>query len=100
MSMIAILGLLASFAAGVALGLVVFGGLWLTVRDLDRAPHPVLRMLGSLLLRLGLVLGAFYVVIGYGGWRHALAAVLGFTMLRVLVVRSLRTQADEKEADA
>jgi len=100
MSVIETLGLLASFAAGMLLGLVVFGGLWLTVRGLERARHPALRMLGSLLLRLGLVLGLFYIVIGYGGWQHALAAVLGFTVLRVFVVRSVRPRAEEKEVDA
>lgn len=100
MSMIDTLGLLASFAAGGLLGLVVFGGLWMTVRDLDRARHPALRMVGSLLLRLALVLGVFYVLIDYGGWQYALAAALGFTVLRVFVVRSLRHRPAKKELDA
>ena len=85
MNVIETLELLASFAAGGLLGLVVFGGLWLTVRGLDRSRHPALRMLGSLLLRLVLVLGVFYFVIDYAGWQHALAAALGFALLRVFM---------------
>jgi len=100
MSAIETLALLASFAAGALLGLVVFGGLWLTLRGLDQARHPALRMLGSLFLRFGLVLGVFYVVVGYGGWQHALAAALGFTVLRIFVVRRVRPRAQEKEVDA
>ena len=98
MTVVVILELLASFVAGGLLGLVVFGGLWLTVRGLDRARHPALRMVGSLLLRLGLVLGVFYFVVAYGGWQHVLAVALGFTVLRFVVVRRLRPA--EKELGA
>ncbi|MGD8325101.1 MAG: ATP synthase subunit I, partial [Gammaproteobacteria bacterium] len=78
MSVIETLWLLVSFAAGGLLGLVVFVGLWLTVRELDRTRRPALRMLGSQVLRLGLVLGVLYLIIVYGGWQHLLAALLGF----------------------
>jgi F1F0 ATPase subunit 2 len=94
------LGFLASFAAGGLVGLVVFGGLWLTLRDLDRARHPAVRVLGSLLLRLGVVLGLFYLLIDYGGWQHALAAALGFTLMRVFVIRRVKLQAIDKGLDA
>lgn len=93
------LWLLASFAAGGLLGLVVFVGLWLTVRSLDSARHPALRMLGSQALRLGLVLGVLYLIVSYGDWRHALAALLGFTVLRFVVVRRIRPRATQERLD-
>lgn len=42
-------------AAGVALGLALFGGLWLTVRGLSAARRPGLALALSSLVRLGLV---------------------------------------------
>jgi F1F0 ATPase subunit 2 len=99
MSVVETLWLLVSFAAGGLLGLVVFVGLWLTVRGLDRARRPALRMLGSQALRLGLVLGALYLIIVYGGWQHALAALLGFTALRVVLVRRIRPRPAQKRLD-
>lgn len=99
MSVTETLWLLVSFAAGGLLGLVVFVGLWLTVRDLDRARRPALRMLGSQALRLGLVLGVSYLIIVYGGWQHMLAALLGFTVLRVVVVRRIRPRPAQRRLD-
>lgn len=99
MSVIETLWLLVSFAAGGLLGLVVFVGLWLTVRGLDGARRPALRMLGSQALRLALVLGVFYLIITYGGWQHVLAALLGFTLLRVVVVRRMRPRPAQKGLD-
>ena len=34
-------------------------------------------------------LGAFYLVIEFGGWQHALAALAGFALARLLLVRHL-----------
>jgi F1F0 ATPase subunit 2 len=99
MSVIGTLWLLVSFAAGGLLGLVVFVGLWLTVRGLDQARRPALRMLGSQALRLGLVLGVLYLIIIYGGWQHVLAALLGFTVLRVVVVRRIRRRPAQERLD-
>lgn len=99
MSVIETLWLLVSFAAGGLLGLVVFVGLWLTVRGLDVARRPALRMLGGQALRFALVLGVFYLIITYGGWQHVLAALLGFTLLRVVVVRRIRPRPAQKGLD-
>lgn len=100
MSAIGVLWLLASFAAGGLAGLVFFVGLWHTVRSLDRAHHPGLRMLGSQALRLALVLGVFYLIVTYGGWQHVLAALLGFTVLRIVVIRRIRPRPAQKGVDA
>lgn len=99
MSVIGTLRLLVSFAAGGLLGLVVFVGLWHTVRGLDRARRPALRILGSQALRLGLVLGVFYLIVTYGGWPHVLAALLGFIALRIVVVRRIRPRPAQEGPD-
>jgi F1F0 ATPase subunit 2 len=92
--------LLASFVAGGLIGLLFFGGLWLTVRGMNRARRPALRIMASLLLRLCLVLGAFFLLIRYGGWQHAVMAVLGFALLRFAVIRGARIRRPEQESDA
>ncbi len=82
-----ILPLVTSFAAGVLLGLAYFLGLWLTVRDLEHASHPGLRLSGSLLVRLGVTLATFYLFARYVGWQNVLVVAIGFLVARVLAVR-------------
>jgi F1F0 ATPase subunit 2 len=83
--------LMASGVAGVLLGLVFFWGLWVTVNRIKAAGHPAILMLGSMLLRFALVLAAFYLLARYGGWEHLLAAVAGFTLLRIFLVWRVQT---------
>lgn len=98
--MIEALVLLGLFAVGGLLALVVFGGLWLTVKDIDQSRHPAVRMLGSLLLRLGLVLGVFYLLVDYGRWQHVAAAALGFVLLKFFVILGVKRRPADKELDA
>jgi F1F0 ATPase subunit 2 len=69
--------------AGVALGAFFFGGLWWTVHKSMSAKSPALWMLGSLLLRMGIVLGGFYLV-AEDNWKRWLSCLLGFVMARLL----------------
>jgi F1F0 ATPase subunit 2 len=94
------LALILSFAVGIILGLVFFWGLWATVNRLDRKRHPAIWMLGSLLLRFGLVLLVFYLLAQHLGWQHVLAAAAGFTVTRILVSRRLGPGQIKKEVDA
>ncbi len=75
-----------AFMGGVVLGGLYFGSLWITVRRLPEVRCPALLALGSLLARLSLVLGGFYVV-GAGDWRRFVLALLGFVGARTILVR-------------
>ena len=90
--MTTLLLLVASCAAGMLLGVIFFWGLWTTLKRLSRGRSTAVLLLGSLLLRFGFVLGGFYLLARYAGWEHVLAAALGFTLSRILVV--YRLQAD------
>lgn len=79
--------MIVSLAAGVVLGILFYGGLWLTVRRLALARHPAAMMLGSLLLRTALVL-AGVLLFAHGRWQNMLACLIGFTIGRVVVSRS------------
>ena len=85
--------LLLACSAGLLLGLAFFWGLWLTVSGLDRAEHPVRRVLSSLLLRFGLVIGGFYLLAGLGSWQTVVAAAVGFVLARFLVIRRTRARS-------
>ena len=82
-----ILTLIFTLAAGVALGAVFFGGLWWTIRKGLGSKRPALWFFGSLLLRTGIVLIGFYVVIAGGHWERLLACLLGFVIARLIVTR-------------
>ena len=82
-------GLVLAFAAGLSLGAIFFGGLWWTVRKAVSSKHPALWFLGSLLVRMSLVLVGFYFV-GRGNWQHLVACLLGFIVARFIVIRLTR----------
>ena len=88
------LALVLSFAAGLGLGLFYFGGLWLTVKRLAAAGQPALLAVGSLLLRNLAALAGFWFVMG-GQLDRLIAAVLGFFIVRTLLIRRLRPRNEE-----
>jgi len=81
--------LILSTLAGLALGALFFGGLWFTVSRGARSPRPALWFFVSLLARMGITLGGFYLV-GGGDWRRLLACLAGFVVARFTVTRALR----------
>ncbi|EIC20745.1 ATP synthase subunit I [Thiorhodovibrio frisius] len=83
--------------AGLALGAIFFGGLWWTLRKSLESPRPALWLLGSLLVRMGVLLFGLY-LISDGHWEPLLAALLGVIGARALVLRWTRP-ADHPLAD-
>lgn len=78
------LSLILAWAAGGVLGGIFFGGLWWTVRRGVSSERPALWFLGSLLLRVSIVLTGFYFV-GGALWERMLSCLVGFVMARFLV---------------
>jgi F1F0 ATPase subunit 2 len=79
------------FPLGFGLGIFYFSCLWFTVQRLTRTQHPVLLVIGSGLVRLGLALLAFYFMIG-GRWERLLIALVGFLLARTLLIARWRPQ--------
>ncbi len=75
-------------AAGFALGLFFFGGLWLTIRLALRSPHSGLWFSLSLLLRLLLTCAAMLYVAAASPQRLLLCGG-GFLVARLLLTRIL-----------
>jgi F1F0 ATPase subunit 2 len=83
------LTLAVAWLAGGLLGAIFFGGLWWTVRKGVSSARPALWFLGSLLLRMGIVLAGFYFVSG-GQWKRLVACLVGFIIARVVVTWLMR----------
>ena len=77
----------AAVCAGILLGGLYFGGLWWTVGRMPHVRHPFNLYFGSLIVRLAIVLTAFYGVLSYSGWPQLVAALMGFVAARVLLIR-------------
>jgi F1F0 ATPase subunit 2 len=78
--------LILAFMAGMALGSLFYGGLWITVRRIVTTDHPVAVTLGSLVARTAITLGGF-VVATNGRWQNAVACLAGFVVARVVISR-------------
>jgi F1F0 ATPase subunit 2 len=87
---ISIAALASSFVLGMVLSGLYFGTLWFTLRRLVNRPRPGLFLLLSLLLRLSLLLGCFYLILHTGHWQQLLAALAGFMTLRILLMRKIK----------
>ena len=59
---------------------------WWTIRKGVNARQPALWFFGSALLRMAIVLPAFYFVSG-GKWQRLLACLLGFVIARLVLMR-------------
>lgn len=85
-----ILLMILAFVAGIALGIFFFGGLWFTVKKIITAKTPSLWVIGSFIIRFGVVLAAFY-FIGAGNWQRLVICLVGFIAARFLVIRFTKT---------
>jgi len=72
-------------AAGFALGVFFFGGLWWTVRKGVASDHAALWFLGSQIVRTAVVLAGFYWV-AVPRWERLLACLGGFVLARLMVL--------------
>lgn len=75
--------------AGVLLGILFFGGLWVTVKYGLVSKQPALWFAVSLLLRVAITLAGFYLIAGTH-WERFIAMLAGFIIGRILVKRLTR----------
>lgn len=80
-----IIYMLVVFAAGFVLGILFFGGLWLTVKKAMISKRPALWFISSLLIRVSITLIGFY-YLSQGSWKNLLIAVSGFIIARTIII--------------
>ena len=86
---IEIVQLALAVAAGALLGGLYFAGLWWTVRCMPCARHPLNLYFVSMVVRLAVLLFAWYGVLSYFGLLPLLASIAGFIAIRFVVIRIL-----------
>jgi F1F0 ATPase subunit 2 len=84
MTMTDALSFFSSLIAGLLLGAFFFGGLWWTVRKGVKSERVALWFFGSMLLRTGVVMLGFYLLLG-DSWQRTLIGLLGFFIARLTV---------------
>ena len=72
--------------AGFGIGVIFYGGLWLTVRALPNSRHALLLALASFWGRTGLAIGGLFLAMD-GSWQRALVCLVGFAMARIVLAR-------------
>lgn len=77
-----------SFLAGIGIGLFYFGGLWLTLQRVPETAQPGGLIMLSYLVRTAVTLLLLFLVMG-GHWPRLLAAVAGFLLARLTLIRRL-----------
>jgi F1F0 ATPase subunit 2 len=78
--------LLVALIAGMLLGLSYFGGLWFTIRRLPATGSPMFLILSSFLVRTGVSLLGFYLVMDHH-WERLLVCMVGFVVIRSILVQ-------------
>jgi F1F0 ATPase subunit 2 len=79
---------------GLLLGVLFFGGLWLTVKKLAVSKMPALLVLFSFVFRISIVLAGFYFV-GLDDWKKLGMCLIGFIVARFAVIHYTKS-VDEK----
>lgn len=74
---------------GLGLGLLYYGGLWLTLRKLAQLRQPALWLSLSLLLRMIAVVAVLYLLFA-DSWQQLLLALLGMLIMRTVLVQRIK----------
>ena len=95
MTMNEIINLLPALLAGIGLGIVFFGGLWLTIQKGLQSKKSGLIFTGSFIVRMTVILLGFYYV-GANDWKMMLACLAGFLIARVAITLYTKKQEQSK----
>ena len=74
---------------GLGLGLFYFGGLWLTIKNMNQSRSPIVLTLGSFILRTGAVFLVLIYVARQGDWENILILLAGFIVSRIFLSRMI-----------
>ena len=75
--------------AGILLGIIYFGGLWLTIQRMSQVSRPILLLTGSFILRLGMVLVGFYLV-SNGRLEFLAVCLVTFLLTRFYFIKKIQ----------
>lgn len=80
-----------AFFIGIILGILYFGGLYISVQKINKVKYPSLLMTLSLILRMGLLIGAFFYIAKLGH-KDILFALVGVILVRLIMTLVVKNQ--------
>lgn len=80
-----------AFFIGIILGILYFGGLYLTVQKIYKSKNPSFLMVISLVIRMGGLVAAFF-YISKNGYKNILFTLLGIIVARFIMIYVARKQ--------
>lgn len=83
-----------AFLIGILLGILYFGGLYVTVSLMNRVRYPSLLMMGSLVLRMAILLYGFY-LLRNGGVYNILIALFAVILVKYIMVSRVRRSIEK-----
>jgi F1F0 ATPase subunit 2 len=84
-----------AFGAGMILGLLFFGGLYITIQKIETAKNPALIMILSFMIRMAVLVVAFY-FIAQSGYKEVLFALAGVIITRFVMTFRMRGEKKER----
>lgn len=91
--------LVLALVVGLIAGGIFFVGLWFTVQRLAVAKRPAPLLIFSSVVRVAIVLGAFFLV-GRGHIDRMLVCLSGFLLARFVVIRLTKSEPGKEAEDA
>lgn len=73
-----------TFFIGIILGIIYFGGLYLSIQKINKVKYPSLLMSLSFIIRMAILLGAFF-YISKNGYKNILLALVGVILVRIIM---------------
>lgn len=77
---------------GLALGIFYFGGLWLTIKNMNQVRSPIILTLGSFILRTATIFLVLIYIARQGEWGNILVLLAGFIASRIFLSRKIGKQ--------
>jgi F1F0 ATPase subunit 2 len=90
-------GLIFAFVFGIVFGIVYFGGLWLTVKNIQRVRNPGLVTVTSMVGRLALLMSGIFIV-SRGNSAKVVFCLLGLMVTRTVWISRLMPRASNSNS--
>jgi len=87
--------LISAFVGGAAIGVVYFGGLWLTVNRIPTTQTPGILIIISFLVRTFIMMVGFFLLFSWAGY-YALPSFIGILIVRFIMINKVQPNRSVK----